>query len=137
MVIQKADLKARHKILLVLGLVLISASVAYVLMDESLVNSWRVEIAEILVASPYLIPVFSFLLIVVPVVLMSVYLFIKGKRVCQYQRFPVPGEIVIRDTEVRVGKSAVTVGRLLQFLALIMAVCALAIPILLTKILYA
>lgn len=51
------------------------------------------------------------------------------------ERFPLPGQKVVRDTPVREGRAAIVHGRVLQALAVLLAVAAAALPVVLARVL--
>ena len=71
----------------------------------------RLKILIILVAAFGAIPLFSF----------SVYLWILGCKVSSFQRFPLPGQRVIRDTPILEGQSAMARANFLKTLAVFLA----------------
>ena len=58
----------------------------------------------------------------IPLFAFSVYLWSLGCKVLNYQRFPLPGQRVIRDTPILEGQAALTRGRVLKTLAVFLAV---------------
>jgi hypothetical protein len=55
----------------------------------------------------------------------SVYLWSFGCKVSNYQRFPLPGQRVIRDTPILEGQAALMRGRVLKTLAVFLAVAGI------------
>lgn len=61
-----------------------------------------------------------------PLYVFAGYLFLTGHRVIDARRYPPPGQRVIRDTKIMEGHAAVTRGRLLQALSVILTVAVTA-----------
>jgi hypothetical protein len=57
----------------------------------------------------------------------SVYLWSFGCKVSNYQRFPLPGQRVIRDTPILEGQTALMRGRVLKTLAVFLAVAGVTL----------
>ena len=71
----------------------------------------------------------------VPIVLFAIYLFVFGARVIRAERFPLPGQAVVRDTPIREGHAAIVHGRVLQALAVLLALAAASLPVVLARVL--
>jgi len=100
-------------------------------------NAWfdslKDQTAQMLSASPQFFAIIS-VLMMSPLLAFSVYLIREGNRICRAQRFPAPGQVVIRDTEILEGKPAIRRSRVMQILALILMICALPLTILITSL---
>jgi hypothetical protein len=75
-------------------------------------SAHRLRILLILAAALGAIPLFAF----------SMYLWSLGRKVSNYQRFPLPGQRLIRDTPILEGQAAMTRVRVLRTLAVFLAV---------------
>lgn len=127
--IQPADPVARKRALMlvggavVLGAVLLVFDTFYEVKSEALFRSIALHFLDR--------PLTMFLVLlalVVPMVAVSVYIFIQAGRIVKSQRMPYPGQKVIKDTVVIEGDEAVKRGRGLQFLAVVMTVFSLMVP---------
>jgi hypothetical protein len=106
------------------GLVVIGAYSYF----ETEIQHWLEHNIEYLVQNSWL--VFSFgVLLVMPLLAASGYLFVYGGRVATTRRLPPPGTEVVRDTRVREGVQALVRGRIIQILALVLLLAAVFIPI--------
>ena len=66
---------------------------------------------------------------VAPLYAFAVYFWISGGRVHQHQRFPVEGSRLIRDSPILRGHAATVRGRVIQGLALVLALLASALAV--------
>ncbi len=133
MKIQKADPAARRRSLLFVGLagiVLLLAGLVFGFDSTDRIGA----IAEIILESPRR-SVIAMAVGAVPVVLFAIYLFVIGARVIRAERFPLPGQAVVRDTPIREGRAAVVYGRVLQALAVLLMLAAAALPVVLARVL--
>ncbi len=136
MKIQKADPGARRKSLLFVGfvgIVLLALLVAGPLLGFDARD--RLEaVAALILAAPRT-GVIATAIGVAPIVLFAIYLFVIGARVIRAERFPLPGQAVVRDTPIREGRAAIFRGRVLQVLAVLLGLTAAALPIVLARVL--
>ena len=122
--VQKADSAARRKALIIVIISAIVGSLLIVVIESYLdkLYDWllsehgklgpRLRILLMLTAAFGAIPLFAF----------SAYLWSLGCKVLNSQRFPLPDQKVIRDTQILEGQAAVSRGRLLKALAACLAV---------------
>lgn len=121
--IQRADPAARRKAIIIIivsgivGSLLILAFESYqarlydwILSDHGR-SAHRLKILIILAAAFGAIPLFS----------LSIYLWSLGCKVSNSQRFPLPGQRVIRDTPILDGQATMTRVRVLKTLAVLLA----------------
>ena len=134
--IQRADPNARRRALMLyflcafVGLILIGAFSIY---EETFLD-WLERNFELIVT--YRIPVvLAALLLAAPLFLMSGHLWRYANRCIDAGRMPPPGYTVIRPTPVRIGDVAVRNARILQGLALLVALSGAALPVLLWRVL--
>ena len=125
--VQRADSAARRKAITIVIISAIVGSLLIVVFEtyraqlyewllsdhEKLAN--RLRILIILTAGFGTITLFAF----------SVYLWSFGCKVSNYQRFPLPGQRVIRDTPILEGQAALMRGRVLKTLAVFLAVAGI------------
>ena len=137
MTVQKADLTARRNAIAYLSLILITASILLLWLEinQSVVEVWMEWTMQRLMESPYLVPIMSGLMML-PLILFSIYLVREGSLICRAQRFPRPGQAVIRDTVIREGAVAHRYGRVLQVIALILLACAVLLPVFITRLFF-
>jgi hypothetical protein len=74
------------------------------------------------------------LMVFLSVAALGLYLFRFGRSVMEHERFPPPNRKVIRDTNLLEGQEAITRGRILVFLALILVCLGLAGAFYATKV---
>jgi hypothetical protein len=122
--VQKADSAARRKAIIIVIISAIAGSLLIVVFESFCVqlyewllfdhgkSVYRLRILLILAAAFGAIPLFA----------CSVYLWSLGCRALNYQRFPLPGQRVIRDTPILEGQAAMMRGRVLKTLAVFLAV---------------
>ena len=129
--IQIADPTARKRAMLILlvvfiiGAVVINSYTRY----ETEIFHWFEENMEWLGDNPVIV-FLSGLVLVAPLLMLSGYLFIYGRRAAETGRMPPPNYAVTRDTTIKTGKQAVIHGRLVQLLSLFLLLVSAAIPIL-------
>jgi hypothetical protein len=71
-----------------------------------------------------------------PQFFVTYYLFTFGRRVVRAQRFPPPGQSVVRDTKIILSNEAVRRGRVLQCLAVAGAVIMCCMMFVVWRLLY-
>lgn len=127
--VQAADPAARKRAIwlvgaaVLLGLGLLGLDLYY---QEQTENIFR-AIALHFIDRPQMM-FFALLVLVLPMVAVSVYIFVQAARIVKSERMPYPGQKVIRDTAVLTGKEAVQRGRAIQFLAVFMTIFSLLVP---------
>lgn len=129
MAIQRADPAARRRAIMVAipGILVLAGLLA--LVQRADMDRLAGRITE----TPTLLPLAG-LLLVLPIVVFAIHGFRRSRRVIQARRFPVPGERTIRDTRIREGRDAIRLGRFMQALSVLLAVCCLGIPWLLWQL---
>jgi hypothetical protein len=127
--IQKADLNARRKAILIVlvGAVIGSALVMTVQLNRSRIGTWLFAHRGYFLEHPEVVALFFFVLMF-PVLASAAYQWRFAARTIAARRFPPPGAQVVRNTTVLSGETAVTRGRLLQALAGILALIGLLMP---------
>ena len=129
--VQKADPGARRKAMIVaLILLLILAGLSAIVRAGPLDGE---TMAELIIRYPSLLPMAG-AVVIAPVCLFAIFVYRKGSRVSIEQRYPLPGEKTIKDTVVREGPQAVTLGRQFRLLAVLLLLCSLTIPWLLWRL---
>lgn len=127
--IQRADPAARARALRLIAAVLVvvgllaAASIKF----EDRLDPWTRAVAMDLVARPELLYIALFV-VMLPLLGVSVYVFLQGRRIVVAQRMPYPGQKVIKDTPVISGSRAVQRGRIVQLIALVMGLFSLVLP---------
>jgi ABC-type dipeptide/oligopeptide/nickel transport system permease subunit len=117
--IQKADPVARHRALLIMSVAAL-IGVAVVLLLEHYrpkLEQLLEDNAEVLLARPEIIAA-AFLALMLPMYVAAIHLWRHGTVIVASQRFPPPGQPVVRDTAILAGRMAVYRGRIIQALAL-------------------
>lgn len=129
--IQRGDDEARSRAL-VAGV----AVAAFLLILAGLPTAvgWGPDrVAEHLLKRPILWPIGGGVAVAPPLFL-SIYLYVYGAQICRAERFPKPGQAVIRDTPVLTGAKAVRRGRIIQALAMALFLTSVSVPMLLWKL---
>jgi len=134
--IQRADPIARRRamLLVVIGALLGGAAVLAFERCWPLIERWLLSDPAQLAQRIAAVTVFCVLLTAAPLAGFAAHLWIRGARVRQHQRFPLPGERLVRDTLVIRGEAAAIRGRVLQCLAAGLAVLAIALAVLLGRL---
>lgn len=133
--IQKADPQARRRALVITFAVIVIGMCVMVLLERN-----QTRMAEWFVANRATISDKTGLVAAVtsalfaPFFAVAIYIFLIGRRIVDTRRYPPPGHSVIRDTKIMQGRAAVTRGRLLQALSIMLTV-AVTVAILLFIIL--
>lgn len=124
--IDKADPALRRRLILLL---LIATAVGFVLIRAypTFVN-WALGDPDTAAARSIWIAA-SLLLLLLPVLLVARSVWRFGQASAENGRFPPQGQTVIRDTRVLRDAAAVRRGRLLQWLAVILSVLTLSLPL--------
>ncbi|MDH5348480.1 MAG: hypothetical protein OEW13_11305 [Nitrospira sp.] len=126
--IQRADDRTRKVAIIVLVVVLISGVVLWVVFEE-----WMMAVRSLPVeaARASLSRVFSLCMaiMVVCVCVAGWHCWRIGERVQRSLRFPPPDATVVRDAVVLSGQAAVSRGRLLQILGVILILCAIGLAV--------
>jgi len=134
--IQYADPAARRRalwlviFLLSIGGLTVFASVRYLPWIERWLLSNPDELEQRVAAAAALV----FAAINLPLVAFAAHLWVRGTYVHRYQRFPVRGEHVVRDTPVVRGEEAVLRGRLFQSLAVALVAAAILLAVVLLRV---
>lgn len=92
---------------------------------RSALERWLIEPADPLLRLRVLAVVFA-AFVTIPSVGFAVYLWRLGARIVRSERFPLPGETVIRDTPITRGDKARRRGRLVQAAGLLIASTSVA-----------
>jgi len=124
--IQKADPAYRRRLILILGLCTIACALC--IEGYPMFLDWAMQdLASLSVRLPWVIgPLFLFGL---PLLLLSRSLWRIGRHTADVARFPPPGMRVVRDTVVLEGAPAVRRGRLMQWLAMLLGLIVLVVPL--------
>jgi hypothetical protein len=96
-------------------------------------EQWAAENVHYLVENSWLAGL-AVAVMMSPVAGFSIYLRRYGSDVVSNERFPLPGQEVVRDTPVRFGREAVRHGRILQVLAGALLVACATVPYLFWRI---
>ena len=131
MKIQKADPQARRKAMLIAVILVLVLAALLALVMQGIQDTD--SMARLIVRYSILLPAAG-LVVIAPILLFALFAYRKGSRVSAAGRYPLPGEKVIRDTRVRDGRQAVTLGRVFRLLAVLLVVCSLTIPWLLWRL---
>jgi hypothetical protein len=122
--VQRADSTARRKAVIIVIIIAIVGSLFIAVFEgyRTQLYDWllsdyeksthRLRVLIILTAAFGAITLFAF----------SAYLWFLGYKVSNSQRFPLPGQKVIRDSAILEGQAAVKRGRLLKAIAVFLAV---------------
>lgn len=121
--VQKADAVARRKaiVLLLVVAVLGMGLISIMEMNQSKLNDWIETNATTITLNPSAV-IAALIVLFAPIYLAARYLFSLGSRIVHAERFPPPGEAVVRDTKIITGDAAIFRGRILQILSVTMAV---------------
>jgi hypothetical protein len=122
--VQKADLAARRKTLVIIFLAVIAG--AFLVFGfqryRSVLIDWLLSDQEQLAHRIWLFCLIMAVAMSVPLFAYSAYLWSYGCRVLRAQRFPLLSDRVVRDTPILEGKAAQYRGRAIKFLAVSLAV---------------
>jgi hypothetical protein len=127
--VRKADPAARRRAILLVaggalaGTLLIAAGALF-----------RAPLLEWLQSEPRLLLLLMAAALSGPLLLLAAHLWSLGTRVLQARQFPPPGHRVIRDTPVVAGPAAISRGRGLKALALVLGVAAVLLSLLLWRL---
>lgn len=129
---QKADPKAKRKVLWILGAAAAAGVIAIVSFEflQAHLLTWLESNIDFLTENSFLVFLFA-LLMVSPVLAAGFYLYALGHRAARAQRFPPPGCAVVIDTPVIDGPAGLRRGRIIQTLSLLLLFVAGSIPVLL------
>ncbi len=129
--IQKADPIARKKALgvVLVGTAIGTAAIGLYTYYEMEIYSWLENNIDWLADNPSTVFLLG-LVLVTPLLILSGYLFVYGRRTAKTGRMPPPNSAVARDTRVTTGTQAVLRGRILQVLSVFLLLASAAIPIL-------
>ena len=129
--IQKADPGARTRALRYTLLVFVCCFILILLFlynRDRLVDA-IVDNLDMLLANSWLV-LAVMLAVMSPVFVVGIYLLALGRRIAQAERFPPPGDRVLRDTRVMTGEAARQRGKLGQFAGVLVIVCGIAVSVL-------
>jgi Ca2+/Na+ antiporter len=125
--IQKADSQARTRAFAITFAVILSGICVMVLFERNqarLADWFLANMATIADNTGVVTAVVSACF--APFYLIAGYIFLIGHRVIDSRRYPPPGQRVIRDTKIMEGHAAVTRGRLLKVLSIMLTVAVTA-----------
>jgi len=127
---QPADPEARRRALaFVAASFLLAVCVAATVMYfRPTIETWLMARADTLLTHPWWIAAI-FGVLTLPLAGAAIYVWRLGARIAATGRFPPPDTPVVRDMPIETGVAAVRRGRLLQIVAGVLIVAALAIPI--------
>ena len=128
--IQRSDARARRLAIRVTAVALILGAAGILVIDhyETAIHGWLEANVDWLIRHTWAV-FLAGLVIVLPILAFSAYLFMVGHRIARAARYPAPGHAVVRDTPVVTGRRAIVRGRSLQGLSALLALCSLAIPV--------
>ena len=115
--------------IILLGTVIGTAAIGAYTYYEMEIYSWLENNIDWLANNPRTVFLFG-LVLVTPLLILSGYLFIYGRRTAKTGRMPPPNYAVVRDTRVTTGTQAVLRGRIVQVLSVFLLLASAAIPIL-------
>jgi hypothetical protein len=124
--IQRADPVARRRAVWVVVIGSLIGGVAIFAFERYRpgLEQWLVSDPDLLAPRLTTVTLFLAVIITAPLFVVAAYLWVRGTSVCRYQRFPLQGERLLRDTPVVRGQAAAVRGRVLQFFAVGLAVMA-------------
>lgn len=127
--IQPSDPRARRIAIWVVAIALVLGVCAILLFEYFYfdIQSWLQRNIDYLTRNKPVV-FLAALALISPVLAAGVFLFILGDRIVRSRRFPPPNYAVSRDTRVLRGAMAVTRGRIVQMLSLLLIFAAGAIP---------
>lgn len=130
--IQKADPKARKK---AIWIVLVASILGTLILlpfsfssSNTMFQTWMESKLLYAVRYPLLAAGISGVLIT-PILCAALYLFQYSRKCVASEKIPPPGYSVIKDTPVLRGSSAITRGRLVQILSMILCFASISIPL--------
>lgn len=134
--IQRADPVARRRgvWLVVIGALIGGFTVFALERYLPLLERWLLSDSDQLAQRLTIVVVFLVVVITAPLFAFAAHLWVRGTNVCRHQRFPLPGERVIRDTPIVRGEVAVVRGRVLQCFAIGLAVLASLVAVALWRL---
>ena len=136
--IQQADTGAKRKSIWIVGITaLLGAGAIWVF--ESCQGEFVAWLADNLdyLAKNTLVVFLMALVFAAPLIATAIILFLLGRRIVKWQRYPPPDYVVYRDTRVLNGSRAIRRGRIMQLLSLVLLLAAGAIPFLFRLIILA
>ena len=96
---------------------------------EMELSSWLENNIDWLASNPWTVFLFG-LVLVTPLLILSGYLFIYGRRTAKTGRIPPPNYALVQETRVATGTKAVLRGKIVQVLSVFLLLSSAAIPIL-------
>jgi len=129
--IQTADPIARKKAMgiIFMGTVTGLAAIGLYTHYEMELSSWLENNIDWLASNPWTVFLFG-LVLVTPLLILSGYLFIYGRRTAKTGRIPPPNYALVQETRVATGTKAVLRGKIVQVLSVFLLLSSAAIPIL-------
>lgn len=127
---QKADPAARKRVTLIIlagtaiGAGVIGAHGHY----ETEISAWLENNIAWLADNPHIVLLSGWVL-TAPLLVLSGYLFLYGRRAAKARQMPPPGYAVVRDTVLKTGRQAALHGRFVQLLSIFLFCSGAAIPI--------
>ena len=118
--VQKADPGARRKAIILVSVLSALGGILIVLFESN--QQVISELLEMNLATNSRVLNAVLLMMLAPQFFVTYYLFAFGRRIVRTQRFPPPGQSVVRDTKIILSNEAVRRGRVLQCLAVASAV---------------
>jgi hypothetical protein len=127
--IQKADPVARHTALLIISVAALIGVAGVLLLEHyrPKLEQLLEDNAHVLLAHPEMVAA-ALLGLMLPVYVAAIYLWRHGTVIVASERFPPPGQPVVRDTVIVSGRMAVYRGRIIQALALVLLLAGLSLP---------
>jgi hypothetical protein len=134
--IQRAHPSARRRAVLLVIIGAVMGGAALFALEESLpsIKRWLLSDPEQLSQRLATLTGFFVLLTVVPLFALAIDLWFRGVRIRQHRRFPIGDEGLVRDTLIVHGEAAVTLGWVLQCLAIALATLALGLAVVLWRL---
>lgn len=105
----------------------------FMLLNPELTNHTQEYLSSRFSEDPMLM-VYSVVIVSIPLIVFSIYLFIHGHKVIKGRRFPVAGEKVIRETRILKGAAAIRHGRIIQCLSVLIIVASVTLPLILWQL---
>lgn len=135
--IQKADPMARRRAFLILSVAAVIGAAGVLLFERYRAKLERLieDHADVLLAHPA-VAAAALVVLTLPLYAATIALWRLGAAVVTAQRFPPPGQPVVRNTVVLRGWKAVYRGRVIQVLASVLLLAGLSLPLVVWYILW-
>jgi hypothetical protein len=129
MEIQKADPAARKRgFLLVSAAIVLGLGLLWLLgRAADSVDAWLNEHAAYLLEHLWVVWL-AFFVPMLPIIAGAAHVYRIGARTVSAERYPPPGQPVVRDTLVIAGAAAIARGRMIQALAVVLIVASVVLP---------